>query len=67
MTIPTSEAVKYNRMRKRLEILEDKLEAIQNLQHEWDLAASIAQMSDDYRSTLRMVADRLKEILEGEA
>jgi len=31
MTIPTSEAVKYNRMRKRLESLEAKLEAVKTL------------------------------------
>ena len=31
MTIPMSEAVKYNRLRKRLQRLEDKLEAVETI------------------------------------
>jgi len=43
MTIPTSEAVKYNRIRKRLEKLEDILEAVRKfvLSRKYDIEMDI--------------------------
>ena len=43
MTIPTSEAVKYNWLRQRLELLEDKLEAVREfvLSRRYDIKMEI--------------------------
>jgi len=43
MTIPTSEAVKYNRIRQRIDRLEDKLEAVREfvLSRKYDIEMDI--------------------------